>query len=257
MSHAEPLRCPWASWVYPLSRHPQWLIDKVLDGVCKAGSRIQVPLMTSKYPIYHSSSFFPPSHATHNSVLISNAFKLVFFLQWCVGNSLLETCISTKTLSSMGDFLRQCSPETLASLLRGTVAGSLATSESTDETKVCMTIAWCMGEWDSSWVSWQIVLDTTALTKMLLSVNGSQIVVFWGGLQMRNILFSHVANITLWDLLSIFCVPGSVLGTNDKIISHFHLPMNLKVAWTNFYVYTIVDWSIKQFCKSSFALAPS
>lgn len=122
--------------------------------------------------------------------------NLYFFSQWHVGKSLLETCISTNAFLFMGDFLKQCSPGTLGSLLRETVVGSLATTESTDYTKVCILVAWCTGAWDSSWVSWKIVLVTTTLMRCFSYFSGSQIVGFevgckWGTPYSAMFLRSH------------------------------------------------------------------
>lgn len=52
-------------------------VDRLCDGVCNACSRIQDPLMPSKYPACHYSSLSLSIFSTHNSVLLSNAFKFV------------------------------------------------------------------------------------------------------------------------------------------------------------------------------------
>lgn len=57
----------------------------------------------------------------------------------------------------------------------------------------------CTGGQDSSRVPWHIILDATAPTKALLSINGYQIVIVEVGAvgtRMRNLLFSHVAEVT-------------------------------------------------------------
>ena len=67
-----------------------------------------------------------------------------------------------------------------------------------------------MGERDSSWVLWCMVLGPTAPPKALLSVDGCQIVVVDGGDTTRDVLFSHVADVTC---------PGTVLSSGNKGVS--------------------------------------
>ena len=63
-----------------------------------------------------------------------------------------------KSLSFMGD----CAISVLQRLpdrgLRGDGASSRRTLGSTARTKVCKPIAWRTGKWESSWVSWHMVL---------------------------------------------------------------------------------------------------
>lgn len=133
MRHAEPFECPWASWGDTKSKHPQWLVGGLLDEVYDVDSRNHIPLMPSKSPICHSSC--PPVMQLMNPY----SFQCIQSHIFC-SNGVLETCTSTKTLSFMGNFLRQCSPRAPGLLMRKAVAGSLATSGSTAGTKFCIPI---------------------------------------------------------------------------------------------------------------------
>lgn len=72
-----------------------------------------------------------------------------FFLQQYAETSLLESCTSTKTPTSTGDFLSQYFPGFPRSWTRGAGVSSQVTSCSTTASKVCMSITWNTGMWDS------------------------------------------------------------------------------------------------------------
>ena len=59
--------CPLASWEDLWVRHPYWLMDGFLDGVCDTAGRICSASMPYQNPICY---VFPtPSHAAHDSAL--------------------------------------------------------------------------------------------------------------------------------------------------------------------------------------------
>lgn len=53
-----------------------------------------------------------------------------------------------------------------------------------------------MGGQDAFQAPWHMVLDPTAPTKVLWSMDGFQIAVVEGGIQVRDILFSHLPDAT-------------------------------------------------------------
>ena len=64
---AEHRGCPSARWEDPWVRHPYWLMDGLLDGVCDTAGRICSTSMLSQNAICY---LFPtPSHAPHDSAL--------------------------------------------------------------------------------------------------------------------------------------------------------------------------------------------
>ena len=64
------------------------------------------------------------------------------------------------------------------------------TAKSRAGTEVSLPITLCTGGWDSCWVPWCMVLDPTAPTKTLLSVNEAKLL---KGDMMRHILFNRNA----------------------------------------------------------------
>lgn len=95
-----------------IAGHSQWLMHSLSD-VCGSGvSRIRVLLMLSESPGCYSSllSHHPPHPRAHSctellSIPLGFYFILFYFLlQQCAGISLLDSWISRKGLSSVGDF---------------------------------------------------------------------------------------------------------------------------------------------------------
>lgn len=124
---------------------------------------------------------FLPSSVCPNSSFCFVLFCLGFFPSNCTGTSLLETWTSTKTLSSVSNCLRQYSPGTSRQWLRGAKANSWANAGFTVVTEVYEPITQCMGGHDSSWAPWCMVLNPTAPTEMLLSMDGNPTLTVGGG----------------------------------------------------------------------------
>lgn len=101
-----------------------------------------------------------------------------------------ETWTSRKTLSTVGNFLRQCSPWVPGPQLTGARNSSWTIAESTAGIQVSMSITWYVERWDSSWVTWHMLLVPTAPTKAHLSLNRCQILIVEGGIGVRDYCFA-------------------------------------------------------------------
>lgn len=110
----------------------------------------------------------------------------LFLFQWCAGTSLLETWLSTKALSFLGHCLKYCFPEGTGPWPRAVRADPWA--RTTARTEVCMPITRFMGGWDSSQVSWYMVLNSIAPSKALASMDRCQIILVERGTKMRHFI---------------------------------------------------------------------
>lgn len=95
--------------------------------------------------------------------------RIIIFIQWCDGTSLLKTWTFIKALLSVGNCQRHCSPGAPQLQPRGARPGLKAAAGYTTRTEVGMSQR--TGGQDSSQVSWHRVLGHTAPIA-LLSVDG-------------------------------------------------------------------------------------
>lgn len=113
----------------------------------------------------------------------------------CVESFPPETWISARALLSLGDYLRQSSPGTPRLWLRWAGAGPQTTSGSTARTEVYVPITQSIGGWHTFWVPQHRVLDPRA--PPVTFVHSWMWNCCRWGREVRNILFSHLANFTL------------------------------------------------------------
>lgn len=112
--------------------------------------------------------------------------------QWSSGTSPLESFTSPKALLSVGDWLRRCSLKSPGLWWRGAGAGSQDTAGSTASTEICILLRNTqMGK--AFYGSCGILCRISYLHQG--TVGGCQIIVE-EGVQMRDVLFGFVADIT-------------------------------------------------------------
>lgn len=130
------------------ARSLQWFVDKFPD-VVHITVKDLCPLMCTQSSICCSLRRFPSlSHAAHDTVVLSNVFKLVYFLlQWYAGSPFLD---QYQKLPHVDNCMRQCSPGIPRLQPRGAGDISWATAGSTAGTEVYMPNTRCTERWDCS-----------------------------------------------------------------------------------------------------------
>lgn len=149
----------------------------------------------------------------------SNASKFAFcycfcfcFLLWqSAGTFPLEIWTSTDALLSMSNWLSHCSPGDPRLWAKRDWSKFIAAAESTYGTEFNLPIAWYQDRQDSSRVPWYIMLDPTAPSKALLSVDGCQ--VFAVGSEGKKCGTSYVSMMlpSLLTIILYFGAPTSVV----------------------------------------------
>ena len=104
-------------------------------------------------------------------------------------------CIPTwtsKAVLSVEDFSSQCCSGAPGLWQRGARIGSQASARTTAGTGVYLPISWCTDGWDSSWVPWHMVLDSTVPTETLLFLDGCRIFVVEWSTKIQEVSYATV-----------------------------------------------------------------